>query len=53
MDSESYFINSEKTLRIERDFKADNVIKKKNANKKLTFYKFQIRNEKIQNRFQR
>lgn len=43
VNSESYFINSEKTLRMERNFKGGDVIR--SATKKLTFYTFEIGNE--------
>ena len=42
MNSESYSINSEKIPRMKRDFKGGDVTK--NSTKKLTFYKFEIRN---------
>ena len=43
MESECYFISSEKILRMKKSFKDSKVTKK--STKKLTFYKFEIRDE--------
>lgn len=51
VNSESYFVSSEKTLRMQKDFKGGNVIKM--LPRSSHFINLKLEKRPVQNRFQR